>query len=208
MGAGSVLKRLTQGANLVMMPEEGVLNVNDSAGLVIFQIGQAALIGFAVAFGLMSVAIVLGARWLILAQSDIELEISTHTPRIPVNRLKPVRGVWRGSKIASDLGWLSGSAAPGKHGDCVVIGRHTLSNGSPGHFAKLELLRQDDEIIIYYRGKRLLYRVTAIQTGRGTPSFALEADTHSQLTLLANLPVRGGQNTGRQHLMVKAVLAD
>jgi hypothetical protein len=36
VGAGSVLKRLTQGANLVMMPEEGVLNVNDSAGLLIF----------------------------------------------------------------------------------------------------------------------------------------------------------------------------
>jgi hypothetical protein len=200
---GSVFKRLTQGVSLELMPE-GKLNLNDRQGLTVIQVTQGALLGFGVFFTVMSLALIFGARWFLLAHSDIELEISTHTPRIPVNRLKRVRGVWRGSRIASDLGWLSGSAEPGKRGDCVILGRHTLANGSPGHFAKLEVLREADEIIIYYRGKRLLYRVVAIQSGRGTPSFKIETDTRSQLTLVTNLPGRSA--TGRQHLLVKALL--
>ncbi len=90
------------------------------------------------------------------------------------------------------------SADPGQKGKIVVIGHSSGQLWSPGDykfvFTQLDKLTRNDRILIDFKGKRYIYRVSSTTTVIPTDTSVLQPSDEPQLTLITCTPVGTSKN--------------
>lgn len=96
------------------------------------------------------------------------------------------------------------SADPGQKGNIVILGHSSGQLWAPGEykfvFTLLDKLENDDRIIIDFKGKRYIYRVSSEQVVQPTEINVLQHTKEPQLTLITCTPV----GTSRNRLVITA----
>jgi LPXTG-site transpeptidase (sortase) family protein len=71
----------------------------------------------------------------------------------------PKKSDWNLTWLASNAGWLDGTAYPTHSGNSAITAHTTLASGLPGPFAKLDTLSYGDQVIVHLDGQKYIYEV-------------------------------------------------
>ena len=91
--------------------------------------------------------------------SDMVLEIPTLGLKLPITGIPFVDNEWDLTWLASQAGYLQGSAFPTHAGNSIITGHVYLPDGKPGPFVDLNTLQYGDQIIIHAYGQKYIYDV-------------------------------------------------
>lgn len=135
-----------------------------------------------------------------IAQDASEISIPTLNAKAPVI-VEPSTNE-NAVQVALENGVVhfGGTAIFGDYGNVVVVGHSSGSPWAPGDFKTvftlLEKVKQDDEIIVDYKGQRYIYKVTSSEVIKPTDLGVLNQPTNVRtISLITCTPV--GTNTNR-----------
>ena len=184
----------------VVLPGQQLFELESKFGQPLIQVGFQQLLLLVGIVGSLLLAPAGFIRLVLVRPKAFELEIVSKGPLVDVKGLRRVGPDWEAS-IGSDLGWLKRSAAPGKKGNCVIVGRYTLSNGQPGYFARLDEVATGDEIVLYPLRKEFSYFVESVQRLNSLASISPGESEQARLTLVSKI-------SRNNYLVVKAPLIE
>lgn len=141
--------------------------------------------------------------------NDVWLEIPTLGIKTTITGVPTADGSWDVSWLGSQLGWLEGSAFPGKDGNSVLAGHVVDSNGNPGIFADLGTLKWGDRIIVHAFNQKYVYEVRKVDTTvRPGDLSSLKHQKLPWLTLITCHGYLAEKNTYEWRTVVQAVLIE
>jgi LPXTG-site transpeptidase (sortase) family protein len=140
---------------------------------------------------------------------DVWLEIPTLGIKTTITGVPAADGSWDVSWLGSQLGWLEGTAFPGKDGNSVLAGHVVDSNGNPGIFADLGTLKWGDRIIVHAFNQKYVYEVRKVDTTvRPGDLSSLKHQKLPWLTLITCHGYLADRDTYEWRTVVQAVLIE
>jgi LPXTG-site transpeptidase (sortase) family protein len=140
----------------------------------------------------------LGETWLEIPSLDLQAAIVA-VPLGPQG--------WALDWLSHQIGYLEGTAFPGRPGNSVLTSHVVLSDGAPGPFHRIEELSWDDEIIVHAFGQRLVYLVRDVERVDPDELSAISHEERSWVTLLTCGRYDPETQSYAQRVVVRAVLA-
>jgi LPXTG-site transpeptidase (sortase) family protein len=113
---------------------------------------------------------------------------------------------WDLTWLWAQAGYLAGTAFPGTAGNSVITAHVYLSNGLPGPFVNLNLLRYGDRIILTMGGQRYIYEVRTNSSILPTDLSPFRHEEKSWLTLITCLGYDPHLDIYRYRQVARAVL--
>jgi LPXTG-site transpeptidase (sortase) family protein len=104
------------------------------------------------------------------------------------------------------VGYLEGTAYPGRPGNSGLTAHVTLADGTPGPFDRIDELRWDDEIIIHSAGMQFRYLVRRVERVTPDDLSPLSHEELSWLTLLTCAQLDTDTQSYGLRLAVRAAL--
>ncbi len=138
--------------------------------------------------------------------TGVWLEIPSIGVTMPIVGVPLADGDWNVSWLASEAGWLNGTAFPGWNGNSGLTGHVTLPNGKPGPFTKLGKLQWGDKIIVHAFGEIYIYEVRENRTIKPYSTSVLQHEEEAWLTLITCKSYNESTNTYADRIAVRAVL--
>lgn len=138
--------------------------------------------------------------------TGVWLEIPSIGVTMPIVGVPLADGDWNVSWLASEAGWLNGTAFPGWNGNSGLTGHVTLPNGKPGPFTKLGKLQWGDKIIVHAFGEVYIYEVRENRTIKPYSTSVLQHEEEAWLTLITCKSYNESTNTYADRIAVRAVL--
>jgi LPXTG-site transpeptidase (sortase) family protein len=114
---------------------------------------------------------------------------------------------WDLGWLSDQVGYLEGTAFPGRPGNSALTGHVTLADGMPGPFHRIEELRWDDEIVVHAFGQRLLYLVRSVESVAPDDLSPLSHQELPWMTLLTCAQFDADAQSYAQRIVVRAALA-
>jgi len=118
------------------------------------------------------------------ALSSVRLEIPTLRVNAPILGIPFNGDSWDVTWLDQGVGWLDGTAFPGRNGNSVLTGHVFGANGLPGPFVNLSQLKWGDRLIVYAFGQKYTFEVRVVKQVKPTDSSALAHKDTSWLTLI------------------------
>jgi LPXTG-site transpeptidase (sortase) family protein len=113
---------------------------------------------------------------------------------------------WDVGWLSHQVGYLEGTAYPGRPGNSGLTAHVTLADGTPGPFDRIDELRWDDEIIIHSAGMQFRYLVRRVERVTPDDLSPLSHEELSWLTLLTCAQLDADTQSYGLRLAVRAAL--
>lgn len=137
---------------------------------------------------------------------DLRLEIPALNLNIPIVGVPLGENGWDVTWLWNQVGYLEGTAYPGRSGNSVLTAHVYTPDGLPGPFVNLSSLRFGDQIILHSGGQRYIYEVRSNRQVLPGNMTALQHEDYAWLTLITCRGYNEANNTYRYRQVVRAVL--
>ena len=140
------------------------------------------------------------------SSSETQLEIPALNLSVAIVGVPRVQNNWDVTWLGNRAGYLEGTAFPTLPGNSAIAGHIYNSDGKPGPFVGLNLLRYGDEINILTWGKKYIYQVRENRLVTPDDQSVFKHEEYSWITLLTCQDYDQASNTYRWRRAVRAVL--
>ncbi|MEZ0397354.1 MAG: sortase [Anaerolineales bacterium] len=137
---------------------------------------------------------------------DLRLEIPALGLNLPIVGVPLGENGWDVTWLWNQIGYLEGSAYPGRSGNSVLTAHVYTPDGLPGPFVNLASLRYGDQIILHSGGQRYIYEVRSNRQVLPANMTVLQHEDYAWLTLITCRGYNEASNTYRYRQVVRAVL--
>ncbi len=140
------------------------------------------------------------------ALGDLRFEIPKQNINLPIVGIPLSSSGWDLTWLSSQIGYLQGTAYPTWSGNTGLTGHVYNSDGSPGPFVNLHLLKWGDKVLVHAYGKIYTYEVRSVERVAPSQLGALRHEKESTLTLITCQGFDENKDAYTWRVVVKAVL--
>jgi LPXTG-site transpeptidase (sortase) family protein len=125
---------------------------------------------------------------------------------MPVVGVPLKNGDWNVTWLGKEAGWLEGTAFPSWKGNSVITSHVYLSNGLPGPFVNLSMLKYGEKVIVHVSGQKYIYEVRSNEIVSPSDTSAFRHEEKAWLTLVTCKEYDEKTNNYRKRVVIRAVL--
>lgn len=140
---------------------------------------------------------------------NLWVEIPALDLRTAIVGVPLVDGKWDVSWLWNNVGWLEGSAFPGKPGNSALSGHVVDANGNAGIFSRVDSLKWGDRVIVHAFNQQLIYEVRSVDRWvKPGNTGIIEHETLPWLTLITCHGYQPKDNSYQWRTAIRAVLVE